>query len=602
MHHEYWLNKKMNMFDSCFLCLDIGTSCVRGIAHHVCSGKIAKSATAMCDSFNPEFAVRVVVDKLEHELGAHFENAYVTGNFGKSIFLRQPQTTVWNTEHKITDADIRTQISKIHTPDGYTGIHLIPIQYDIPTIRKIANPVGSIDRALVSTFGVICYENDRLAEIVSILNKAHIQYNGLFDPGYVQNMTLRKSGQTILFVDMGAEFTSCSIWNDNGVCWYEKLPAGMSNVTMKLMDGLHIDFDEAERIKRMVATLIPRAMDRLAPADTAYDFSRGDVNDIVVPTVVDIIGKLKDLCITPINEFMPTKIIISGGGTAITGVVDFVGNAFGLPIENYHADATITALSNYIWKAQEPERKLYLEKQERRTAIINKIKKIFIKKPKKQKPKFIPIAPSTLCFNMFSTSTYKLFESAGITTIHVDIMDGLYVDKIAGGIPELKTIRANTHAHLHVHLMVQNPSVWAANAIRAGADTIILECNTPGVLSALREIRATGRRAAIAINPDTPIGEMAKYLRDVDEFLIMAVAPGAAGQKFDTNVLQKISALSITRKKHGLKYIISVDGGINDITAQKCWAAGADFLVSGSYLASAPDFTMAVQSLLKKQN
>ena len=95
---------------------------------------------------------------------------------------------------------------------------------------------------------------------------------------------------------------------------------------------------------------------------------------------------------------------------------------------------------------------------------------------------------------------------------------------------------------------------------------------------------------------------MAKYLRDVDEFLIMAVAPGAAGQKFDTNVLQKISALSTTRKKHGLKYIISVDGGINDITAQKCWAAGADFLVSGSYLASAPDFTMAVQSLLKKQN
>ena len=59
----------MNLFDSCFLCLDIGTSCVRGIAHRVCSGKIAKSATAMCDSFNPEFAVRVVIDKLEHELG-----------------------------------------------------------------------------------------------------------------------------------------------------------------------------------------------------------------------------------------------------------------------------------------------------------------------------------------------------------------------------------------------------------------------------------------------------------------------------------------------------------------------------------------------------
>ena len=118
----------MNLSDSCFLCLDIGTSCVRGIAHRVTNGKIAKSATAMCDSFNQQFATRVVIDQLEQELGTHFENAYITGNFGKSIFLRPRQTTVWNTEHKITDSDIRSQISKISVPDGFTGLHLIPIQ------------------------------------------------------------------------------------------------------------------------------------------------------------------------------------------------------------------------------------------------------------------------------------------------------------------------------------------------------------------------------------------------------------------------------------------------------------------------------------------
>ena len=178
-------------------------------------------------------------------------------------------------------------------------------------------------------------------------------------------------------------------------------------------------------------------------------------------------------------------------------------------------------------------------------------------------------------------------------------MDGFYVEKIVGGIQELKSIRANTKSHLHVHLMTENPGVWAANAIRAGANTIILSCNTTGVMAALRGIRATGRRAGIAINPDTPMSVMSQFLKEVDEFLIMAVKPGAAGQKFDPSVLQKILALSTTRKKHGFKYIISVDG-INPDTAQKCWNAGADLLVSGSYLAQSPDFTDAVISLLKK--
>ena len=195
-------------------------------------------------------------------------------------------------------------------------------------------------------------------------------------------------------------------------------------------------------------------------------------------------------------------------------------------------------MSDYIWAAEKPARDAYIARSERHTKYINKVKKLITKKQKKQKPKFIPIAPSTLCFNMLSPLTYKLFESGGISTIHVDIMDGFYVDKVAGGIPELKTIRANTNAHLHVHLMTENPSIWAANTIKAGADTIILSCNTNGIIAALRGIRSTGRRAGIAINPDTPMSTMVKYLKEVDEFLIMGVKPGAAGQTFDPSVLQ----------------------------------------------------------------
>jgi ribulose-phosphate 3-epimerase len=590
----------MNLFDSCFLCLDIGTSCVRGVAHHICSGKIAKSATAMCDNFDQLYAIRSVVQNLEEELGTHFESAYITGNFGKSEFLKLRQNTLWNGEHKITENDIRSQISKIVIPEGFSPIHIMPLQYDTPSARKIQTPVGYTDHQLVSTFGIICYETERLNEIVSILRKAHIQYNGLFDPQYLQSMTLRKPDETVLFIDLGAEFSSVSIWNKTGVCWHKKLDIGMSNVTMDLTTSLHLDFDEAERIKRMVANLIPRSMDRLTPADTAYDFTRGDVNDVIVPRVVEIIGKIKDATSDVISEMLPTRIIISGGGTQIEGVVDFIENAFGLPAENHHADATITALSDYIWDSAKPARDAYIARSERHAAYINKIKKFFIRKHKKQKPKFIPIAPSTLCFNMLSPMTYKLFESGGISTIHVDIMDGFYVDKIAGGIPELKTIRNNTRAHLHVHLMTENPAIWAANAIKAGADTIILSLNTSGVRAALRGIRAIGKRAGVAINPDTPVSALIPVLRDVDEIMVMGVMPGAAGQTFDPSVLQKILALSTTRKKHGLKYIISVDGGINPDTAQDCWDAGADLLVCGSYLAKSNDFPLAVQSLLKK--
>ena len=82
--------------------------------------------------------------------------------------------------------------------------------------------------------------------------------------------------------------------------------------------------------------------------------------------------------------------------------------------------------------------------------------------------------------------------------------------------------------------------------------------------------------------------------------MIMSVPPGASGQTFDPIAIHKISALAAARKKYGLKFTISVDGGINDKTAPLCWSSGADLLVSGSYLAKSHDFPLAVQSLLPK--
>ena len=143
-------------------------------------------------------------------------------------------------------------------------------------------------------------------------------------------------------------------------------------------------------------------------------------------------------------------------------------------------------------------------------------------------------------------------------------------------------------------------SVWAADAIAAGADTVIVSTNTSGVRAAIRAIKSSGRRAGIALNPDTSPEILKSVIRDLDEVMVMAVVPGAAGQDFSPVCLHKISMLAATRKKYGLQFKISVDGGINEKTAPLCWTAGADYLVSGSYLSHASDFPIAVQSLLKK--
>ena len=114
----------------------------------------------------------------------------------------------------------------------------------------------------------------------------------------------------------------------------------------------------------------------------------------------------------------------------------------------------------------------------------------------------------------------------------------------------------------------------------------------------------TGKKTYLISPSDIAKQVCKKYVlsvSEIDEIMVMTVTPGAAGQKFDDSCLHKISALAATRKKYGLKYLISVDGGINADSAQKCWAAGADLLVSGSYLANSSDFPLAVQSLLKRK-
>ena len=589
----------MNLFDSSFLCLDVGTYGVRGIAHRVRSARIDKSAFFAMDSYDTVFAIKSVVDELEKQIGTHFDSAYITGNFGVSKYEMCAKSTVWGGEHKISPTDVRNQIAQIVPADGFFQMHIVPLRYDAPQARNMVTPIGHVDRQLISAFGVIFYSRDGVDAVFEHLRGAHIQADALFDPQFVQNAIYRAEKQTTLFIDFGAQFTGASIWTDRGPVWHTKIQRGGTDITNAIVEKLNIDFDSADRIKRAVASLVPKEMDRFAPADRAYDFSRGDVNDVVLPILVDIIGQLKDQCLPSFTKYRPTKIILTGGGAEIEGLRDFIENAFAVMTEVLPVDATVRALSDYVWRGQGAQRQRYIARHDQWVRRTNWIGKIFRKKQKKVQ-KFVPIMPSSLCFDMQRAETYSMFRAGGISMIHIDIMDGFYVDRIAGGIDELKNIRARTNAHLHVHLMTESPVVWAADAIAAGANTVILSTNTSGLKTAVRNVRAAGRRVGVALHPDSNVSLLKPILREIDEVMVMAVAPGAAGQAFDPAALHKISVLAGTRKKYGLQFTISVDGGINESTAQLCWDAGADLLVSGSYLARAADFPLAVQSLMKK--
>ncbi|MBR3148478.1 MAG: ribulose-phosphate 3-epimerase [Alphaproteobacteria bacterium] len=593
----------MKLANSSFLCLDIGTYGVRGLAHCVRDAKIVQSAMHSVKNTNTVFALQSVIDELGQQLNTHFDSAFITGNFGNADFKTISDIISWGGEHKISELDLRHQIAKISAPENFYAMHIIPVFYGTEHIKNIHNsPIGHIDTWLKSIFSVISYENERTRYLSDMLRHSYIQSSGFLDPSFLQNSIYRKPNEKIFFIDLGNEFTTISIWTMRGPLYFNKIKFGGRNITKAIADGLKISPNDADTLKISVANAMPNEMDRFTPASASEkfaSFSRADINDIFVPTLKELISEIYEQSIKYINQYKPEKIILTGGGATTSNIDTVFEHVFKLPVDNMGDSATLNALSEYIWDTHLPERNAYIQKQEKIQNIFNKITHFFTPKKKTKKQKFIPILPSTLCFNMDDMSTYTMFASAGISMIHVDIMDGFYVDKIAGGIQELANIRSKTKAHLHVHLMTESPSVWARDAINAGADTVIISTNTSGVKNAIQIVKNAGKRVGIALNPESNVEILVPILKQIDEVMVMAVKPGAAGQEFNQEIIKKIKTLNYTRKKHGLKYLISVDGGINQDTAKLCWNAGADLLVSGSYLAQSPDFPLAVQSLLK---
>lgn len=590
----------MNLLDSSFLCLDIGGFAVRGMGVRISAGRISSSQIQVCESPDAAFAIKHVADALESGLGIRFDSAYVTGNFGGTELRIISRAKNWGKEHRITESDISLMVSEIpELSQGCAPMHIIPLRYDLDDFANVSTPVGQTGRRISAMFGVVSCRADAMSDVRGRLRAAHMTGLEYFNPAFLLAGAVRPKKESSLLIDLGASSTTVSLWTARGPMFLEEIPAGQSHITDAVAGGLNINWQVADRLKRENMSLRGGDMDRFTPASPKHDFTRADVNDLALPVLNDIIERARAAAAAAVEKYRPAKIYLSGGGAALGGIDRAIGDAFGIPVENMGANASVQSLASFVWGRLGPRADAYSARRRKRAefaaAVLSKFVKLFGRGKKRS---FVPIMPTTLAFDMRDPATYAKFRSACISAVHVDVMDGLFVERIAGGIDELKFIRANTYAHLNVHLMAENPGSWAAQAAAAGADTIIVSTGTYGVRAALMEIKNCGKRAGVALHPDSPIDILKPILRHVDEVLVLSIHPGAGGQKFMPKALSRIEALADARKKYGLKFTISVDGGINPDTAKECWKAGADFLASGTYLANAADFPAAVQSLL----
>lgn len=213
----------------------------------------------------------------------------------------------------------------------------------------------------------------------------------------------------------------------------------------------------------------------------------------------------------------------------------------------------------------------------------------------------ILIAPSILAadFGHLADDVHRVI-AAGADWLHLDIMDGQFVDNISFGPAIVKLVRGLTTLPLDVHLMIQRADHYVPRFLEAGANSIIVHAEPEAkhdVAETLRLIRAGGCRAGLTLNPTTPFAAVEGHLPNIDLLLIMTVHPGFGGQSFRPEMMKKVLRAWELRDSLGANYDIEVDGGINAETAHLSIGNGANVLVAGTSIFTAADYAKAIRDL-----
>lgn len=209
------------------------------------------------------------------------------------------------------------------------------------------------------------------------------------------------------------------------------------------------------------------------------------------------------------------------------------------------------------------------------------------------------VSPSILAADFLNLGRdIEMLNSSDADMIHCDVMDGVFVPNISFGFPVIKQVASIATKPLDVHLMIVNPQNYIGAVRDAGA--ALMNVHQEACVHLHRTICAikdAGMKAAVTLNPSTPVEMLEDVIDELDMVLLMSVNPGFGGQKFIENTLKKIRRLCAMIEVSQSNALIEIDGGVNANTAPKLAEAGADVLVAGSYVFNAPDPHAAIHSL-----
>jgi ribulose-phosphate 3-epimerase len=189
-------------------------------------------------------------------------------------------------------------------------------------------------------------------------------------------------------------------------------------------------------------------------------------------------------------------------------------------------------------------------------------------------------------------------ERGGATMLHLDVMDGHFVPNLTIGLPVVESLRKTTRMHFDVHLMIENPERYAAEFVRAGANSVSVHYEAARHLDCtLDQIKKAGAMAGVVLNPATPVAVLEDVLQVADYVLLMSVNPGYGGQKFIPYVLDKVRKLDRMRRDKNLAPVIEIDGGVHKDNLADVVRAGCDWIVTGSAIFHSPDPEATVREM-----